>query len=161
MVGWPGGQRVPVTIDFTPGLPEAIAVGQAVEPTFGIEAWLLQRFLGSGYTLRRPPVAAGIAHAAHQPGDGPGLCRAVPFDPRQALAIGADSRRGVEVGALGQDFAAAVTQSDQAMLYLFGMALFDGQHLAVVPELPKTPAGKVHRKKLREQELAAVVATTN
>ncbi|MDO9033369.1 MAG: acyl-CoA synthetase [Hydrogenophaga sp.] len=35
------------------------------------------------------------------------------------------------------------------------------RHLAVVPELPKTPAGKVHRKKLREQELAAVVATTN
>ncbi len=126
-------QRLPLAIDLTPGLPEAIAVGQAVEPTFGIEAWLLQRFLGSGYTLRRSPVAAGIAHAAHQPGDGPGLRRAVPFDPRQALAIGTDGRRGVEVGALGEHLAAAVTQSDQAVLYVLGMALFDGQHVAVVP----------------------------
>lgn len=128
-----GRQRLPLAIDLTPGLPETIAVGQAVEPTFGIEAWLLQRFFCGGYTLRRPPVAAGIARAIHQPGDGPGLRRAVPFDPRQALAIGTDSRRGIEVGALGEHLAAAVTQSDQAVLYLLGMALFDGQHLAVVP----------------------------
>lgn len=30
------------------------------------------------------------------------------------------------------------------------------RHVAVVPELPKTPAGKVHRKVLRERELAAL-----
>ncbi|WP_332741866.1 acyl-CoA synthetase [Hydrogenophaga sp.] len=35
------------------------------------------------------------------------------------------------------------------------------RHVAVVAELPKTPAGKVHRKKLREQEVAAAaVAST-
>ncbi|MBT9466605.1 acyl-CoA synthetase [Hydrogenophaga sp.] len=35
------------------------------------------------------------------------------------------------------------------------------RHVAVVAELPKTPAGKVHRKKLREQEIAALaVAST-
>jgi acetyl-CoA synthetase len=29
-----------------------------------------------------------------------------------------------------------------------------------VPELPKTPAGKIHRRKLREQELATAAAST-
>lgn len=33
------------------------------------------------------------------------------------------------------------------------------RHVAVVAELPKTPAGKVHRKKLREQEVATALAT--
>lgn len=33
------------------------------------------------------------------------------------------------------------------------------RHVAVVAELPKTPAGKVHRKVLRERELAAAQAT--
>ena len=33
------------------------------------------------------------------------------------------------------------------------------RHVAVVDELPKTPAGKVHRKVLRERELASLAAT--
>ena len=33
------------------------------------------------------------------------------------------------------------------------------RHLAFVAELPKTPAGKVHRKVLREREAAASLAT--
>jgi acetyl-CoA synthetase len=32
------------------------------------------------------------------------------------------------------------------------------RHVAFVPELPKTPAGKVHRKVLREREAASAVA---
>jgi len=32
------------------------------------------------------------------------------------------------------------------------------RHVAFVAELPRTPAGKVHRKKLREQEAAAASA---
>ncbi|HVH35979.1 MAG TPA: AMP-binding protein, partial [Tahibacter sp.] len=33
------------------------------------------------------------------------------------------------------------------------------RHVAFVAELPRTPAGKVHRKKLREQEAAAAATT--
>ena len=33
------------------------------------------------------------------------------------------------------------------------------RHVSFVPELPKTPAGKVHRKVLREREAAASLAT--
>ncbi|MNE78953.1 hypothetical protein D3C80_1754010 [compost metagenome] len=88
MVRRPGRQRLPVAIDFAPWLPEAIAVGQAVETAFFIEARLLQRFIIAGHALRGPPVATAVAYAAHQSGEGPGLCRAVPFDPRQAHAIG-------------------------------------------------------------------------
>ena len=35
------------------------------------------------------------------------------------------------------------------------------RHIAFVSELPKTPAGKVHRKMLRERELAAMAATAD
>ncbi|MDP3204875.1 MAG: acyl-CoA synthetase [Hydrogenophaga sp.] len=35
------------------------------------------------------------------------------------------------------------------------------RHVAVVAELPKTPAGKVHRKKLREQEMAALAVASS
>ena len=35
------------------------------------------------------------------------------------------------------------------------------RHIAFVSELPKTPAGKVHRKVLRERELAAMAATAD
>ncbi|MNT59776.1 long-chain-fatty-acid--CoA ligase [compost metagenome] len=33
------------------------------------------------------------------------------------------------------------------------------RHIAFVAELPKTPAGKVHRKVLREREAAALTAS--
>jgi acetyl-CoA synthetase len=33
------------------------------------------------------------------------------------------------------------------------------RHIAFVAELPKTPAGKVHRKVLREREAAALAAS--
>ena len=35
------------------------------------------------------------------------------------------------------------------------------RHVAFVSELPKTPAGKVHRKVLRERELAALAAAAD
>ena len=35
------------------------------------------------------------------------------------------------------------------------------RHIAFVSELPKTPAGKVHRKVLRERELAALAAAAD
>ena len=35
------------------------------------------------------------------------------------------------------------------------------RHIAFVAELPKTPAGKVHRKVLRERELAALAASAD
>jgi acetyl-CoA synthetase len=35
------------------------------------------------------------------------------------------------------------------------------RHIAFVSELPKTPAGKVHRKVLRERELAALAASAD
>jgi len=35
------------------------------------------------------------------------------------------------------------------------------RQVVFVPELPKTPAGKIHRRKLREQELAAPSANIN
>ena len=35
------------------------------------------------------------------------------------------------------------------------------RHLAFVAELPKTPAGKVHRKVLREREAAAAALATH
>ncbi|MNC55288.1 hypothetical protein D3C75_1048090 [compost metagenome] len=133
MVRGLGRQGLPAAIDFAPGLPEAIAVGQAVESAFAIEARLLQRFVSAGHTLRGPPVATCITCAAHQPGDGPGLCRAVPFDPRQALAVGTHRRRGIEVGTLGEHFAGLFPQGDQAMLDPFAMLLLDRQHQAVVP----------------------------
>ncbi|MNL55329.1 Acetyl-coenzyme A synthetase [compost metagenome] len=34
------------------------------------------------------------------------------------------------------------------------------RQVVFVPELPKTPAGKIHRRKLREQELANAAAST-
>jgi acetyl-CoA synthetase len=34
------------------------------------------------------------------------------------------------------------------------------RQVVFVPELPKTPAGKIHRRKLREQELATADAST-
>ena len=57
-----------------------------------------------------------------------------------------------------------------AILLAFGLGFFVRERLsaheyprqvAFVGELPKTPAGKVHRKILRERELAALAAAAD
>ena len=79
-------------------------------------------------------------------------------DVQEAAAIGVpDALRGLVVKAFvvsGRPASAAFVQEIQD-----GVRARLSQHeyprqVAFVAELPKTPAGKIHRKKLREQEAA-------
>lgn len=84
-------------------------------------------------------------------------------DVREAAAIGVpDALRGQVVKAFvvsdrrGDD--AFVDEIQQAVRSRLSQHEYPRQ-IAFVDELPKTPAGKIHRKKLREQEVASNDAT--
>jgi acetyl-CoA synthetase len=81
---------------------------------------------------------------------------------QEAAAIGVpDALRGqvvkafVVAGRRGDD---AFTKEIQDLVRSRLAAHEYPRHIAFVAELPKTPAGKVHRKVLRERELAAMNA---
>ena len=56
--------------------------------------------------------------------------RAAPLNPGQALAVRAEGRGGVKVGAFGQHLALAGAQVDADQPVLLGV-FFHGQYLAV------------------------------
>jgi acetyl-CoA synthetase len=85
-------------------------------------------------------------------------------DVQEAAAIGVpDDLRGLVVKAFvvsrraGDE--AFVTEIQDAVRMRLSQHEYPRQ-VAFVDELPKTPAGKIHRRKLREQELATGSATT-
>ncbi|MEF7617443.1 acyl-CoA synthetase [Aquincola sp. MAHUQ-54] len=85
-------------------------------------------------------------------------------DVQEAAAIGVpDALRGQVVKAFvvthrrGDD--AFVQEIQEAVRTRLSQHEYPRQ-VVFVPELPKTPAGKIHRKKLREQELAAAIPLT-
>jgi len=85
-------------------------------------------------------------------------------DVREAAAIGVrDALRGQVVKAFvvsdrpGDD---AFVQEIQDLVRTRLSQHEYPRQVAFVAELPKTPAGKIHRKKLREQELAPSAAAT-
>ena len=133
MVGALGRQCCPALRGFAPGLPVAVTIRQAVQATVGIEARLLQRFrlrLAAGDAARRFPGVCIAAFGAQQAGGSPGLVRAAPFDPGQALAVGAEGGSGIEVGAFGQYRAGA--GGDRYQPVHIGV-FFNRQHLAGAP----------------------------
>lgn len=85
-------------------------------------------------------------------------------DVYEAAAIGVpDELRGLVVKA----FVVSDRPGDAAFVQEIQDAVRRGlsqheypRHVAFVPELPKTPAGKVHRKVLRERELASAAAAS-
>ena len=119
-----------------PGLPETCAVGQAMQAVICVEARLLQRLLFkiTGQALRGIPASGRLAFGQHQAGRCPRLVRTAPFNPGQALAVGAQCRCAIEVGTFGQDLTCKRVEvdADQSMLIA---GFLDRQHL---------PAGKLH-----------------
>ncbi|MNN69037.1 hypothetical protein D3C81_1847880 [compost metagenome] len=63
MVGGFGGQDLPVPVDFPPGLPETVAIRQAIQAALRVETRLLQRLVLACHATRRPPCAAAVALA--------------------------------------------------------------------------------------------------
>jgi len=82
---------------------------------------------------------------------------------QEAAAIGVpDALRGQVVKAFvvtERDGDDAFVEEIQALVRTRLSAHEYPRHVAFVSELPKTPAGKVHRKVLRERELAAMAAS--
>ena len=110
-----GRQRHQALALQPPRLPEAGAIAQADQPALGVETGLLQGFVVA--LAREGPFVehAALGRVAPQleARGGPGLMRMLPFDPGQLPAVGAQHRRGVEIGALGQQLARAVVQADR------------------------------------------------
>jgi hypothetical protein len=122
MVGRCRWQGCPAVADFAPGLPETVRIGQAIQPALLVEARLLQAAVAGHAFGHRGQLAA------HQARLCPGLVWAVPFDPGQAGAIGAQYRRGIEVRAFGQhpaSFAGKVDGHHSMTVTVF----LDGQDL--------------------------------
>ena len=110
-------QRLPNPVPLAPGLPPTQAVGQRMQPDLDREARLLHGLVPGRQNGRRRPAAGGVPHRHAQAGRGPGLFGTAPFDPGQPLAVRAQARRRVEVGALGQHLALPTGQGQthQAM----------------------------------------------
>ena len=109
MVGGSTGQG---TEYFMVWLPVAVTVAQPVQATVLGKARLLD-----GFVAGLPGQAALLAGKGFaQPGARPGLVRAIPFHPGDALGAGVRHRRGVEVRAGGNHPAPAIgIQADETV----------------------------------------------
>ncbi len=135
MIGRRSSKRSKPGRCFAPRLPESAAVGQAIQATLGIKTRLLQGFF-SAVTRNAhgdAPLAIVLLCRTHQAAVGPRLVRALPLDPGQALAVGADDRRGIEISAFGQQLSQPVSHvnGDQSMRVV---VFFDGEYLAIAEE---------------------------
>ncbi|MNP04851.1 hypothetical protein D3C76_967850 [compost metagenome] len=106
---------------FAFGAPPAATVAEPVQAAVRVEARLLDRLAAS---LPRQATTDAVARLA-QTGAGPGLLRAVPFDPGKALPAGIGHRRGVEIGALDQHAPPTVgVQAHDAVAHGIGLVAF-------------------------------------
>ncbi|MDT4841052.1 hypothetical protein FQZ97_748930 [compost metagenome] len=104
------------------GLPPPGPIAQAVQTPVRSETRLLQRLVAA-LPGQATHLAAGQAHA--QPRRRPRLLRPVPFGPGQAVAVRAEHRGGVEVGAFDQHRAVAVAiEAHDAMPHAIRLVAF-------------------------------------
>src|SRR5690606_4287958 len=128
MVGEIRWQRLPLLLcSVPPRLPVTTAVRQAQQLAAVIEYRLLQRFI-TAHALDVAWQSLAVQLRPAQRALGPGQLGALPFDPGQALAIGADTGAVIEIRTLGKQLPGALhVDRNQSMDHLCAaMLFFDG-----------------------------------
>ena len=142
-----------------PGYPVHALLAEGLKLGRRFAACLLLSLLAvdaAAQAASRPKVALALGGGGARGGAHIGVLSVL-----EELRIPVDCIAATSMGALvGGAYAAGVSPAEIQELVRTRLAAHEyPRHIAFVAELPKTPAGKVHRKVLRERELVTLVGS--